>query len=320
MPVVDPMVEKFKDYKGSSPLPPDYDVYWDKALKELDASGLDYELEPAEFSAPDIECYYLYFTGVGGARVCGKFLRPAKIEGKIPGITMFHGYSVNSGSWFNKLPYAYAGYAVLALDVRGQLGRSDDNLVVTGNTMKGHIARGIDEASPDKLFFRNVYLDTAKCARILMSMDFVDEKRIGATGISQGGALTLACAALEPRVKMLAPLCPYMSDFKKIWETNHFRMAYDELWQYIRVKDPRHQRIEELFTRLGYIDISNLVSRIKGETLMFITMTDDVCPPPTQFAIYNKLGGPKSCKIYPDYGHEAPPDSDELIFNFFKRL
>lgn len=47
-----------------------------------------------------------------------------------------------------------------------------------------------------------MFLDTVKTALILMSMDFVDETRVGATGGSQGGGLTIACAALESRIKM----------------------------------------------------------------------------------------------------------------------
>ena len=243
-----------------------------------------------------------------------------KMEDKIPGIAMFHGYSGDSGGWVSKLPYAYAGFAVLALDVRGQMGRSDDNLCVPGNTFRGHIIRGLSSGDPDQLFFRNVFLDTAQTARILMSMDFVDENRIGATGGSQGGALTVACAALEPRVKLNAPIYPFLSDYKRVWEMDLCKGPYDELSYYIRCKDARHKDIGRMFEILGYIDVSNLAPRIKGETYMFISLMDDICPPSTQFAVYNKIKAPKSCEIYPNHGHEGLPDSEELIFRFFQTL
>jgi len=320
MPQLDFTLTELKQYMGSSPLPDDFDSYWDKALAELDASGLEYTVEPADFSAPGVRCGYLYFTGVGGARVCCKFLRPETVHGKIPGIAMFHGYSGDSGGWFAKLPFAYAGYAVLALDVRGQMGRSDDTLTVPGNTLRGHIIRGLSGDDPEKLFFRNVFLDTAKTARILMSMDFVDETRVGATGGSQGGGLTVACAALEPRVKMSAALYPFLSDYKRTWEMDLFKDAYEELSYYVRSVDPRHRNIDRMFTMLGYIDVSNLAPRIKGEMYMFLTLQDNVCPPSTQFAVYNRITAPKSCEVYPNHGHEWLPDSDELIFEYFKRL
>ena len=320
MPVLDFPLEKLKSYKGSSPLPNDFDEFWDKALKELDETGLDYTTKPAEFSAPGVICEYLYFTGVGGAKVGCKFLRPEVINEKIPAIAMFHGYTGDSGDFLSKLPYVYAGYAVLALDVRGQMGISDDTLSVPGNTYRGHIIRGLSSNDPEKLFFRNVFLDTAKTARILMNMDYIDENRVGATGRSQGGALTIACAALEPRVKKIAPIFPFLSDYKRIWEMDLFKDAYDELSYYLRIKDPRHKNVDRMFEMLGYIDVGNLAPGIKAETYMFITLMDTVCPPSSQFAIYNRIKAQKSCEIYPNHGHEVLPGSDELIYNFFKSL
>jgi len=320
MPQLDYPLEELKHYTGSSPIPKDFDLYWDRALAELSDTGLEYTLEPSEFTAPGVKCDYLYFKGVGGARVCCKFLRPDKVKRKIPGITMFHGYSMNSGGWVSKLPYAYAGYAVLAMDVRGQMGRSDDTLTVTGNTLRGHIIRGLSGGNPDELFFRNVYLDTVKTARILMSMDYIDETRVGATGGSQGGALTIACAALEPQVKMNAAVFPFLSDYKRVWELDLWKGAYEELAYYVRSLDPRHEKIDDMFNMLGYIDVSNLAPKIAGETYMFITLMDDICPPSTQFAIYNRIKSVKSCEIYPNHGHEDLPGCDELIFQYFKRL
>jgi cephalosporin-C deacetylase len=320
MPALDFPLSELKEYKGISPKPVGFDTYWEGALRELDALDLSYTLEDSEFSAPGVVCKYLYFTGVGGARVCCKFLRPENPAGRIPGIAVFHGYSTNSGGWVDKLPYAYAGYAVLAMDVRGQMGMSDDNLIVPGNTMGGHIIRGLAGFEPKNLFFRNVYLDTAATARILMGMDIVDENRVGAMGGSQGGALTLTCAALEPRVKMNASMYPFLSDYRRTWEMDLFKDAYDELAKFIRHLDPRHQRIDEMFETLGYIDICNLTPRIKGESYMFLTLQDRICPPSTQFAAYNNIKGKKSCEIYPNHGHESLPHSAELIFEFFKKL
>jgi len=320
MPALDFPLDKLKTYTGSSPLPSGFDAYWDKALKELDAMPMSYELEDVDFSAPGVVCKNLYFTGVGGARIGCKFLRPENVTGTIPAIAMFHGYAGNSGGWVEKLPYAYAGYAVLAMDVRGQMGLSLDNHVVEGNTLRGHIIRGLVSLDPEKLFYRNVFLDAAQTARVLMNMDFVDEARVGATGGSQGGALAMVCAALEPRVKMNACVHPFLSDYKRTWEMDLFKDAYEELSYYIRNMDPRQEKMDEMFETLGYIDIANLAPRIKGETYMFICLMDNICPPSTQFAAYNKVVAKKSCEIYPNHGHEGLPGAAELIYDYFKRL
>ena len=320
MPALDFPLDQLKTYTGISPTPTDFDTYWDKAIADMHAMGTSYTTEPAEFTAPGVICEYLYFTGVGGARICCKFLRPAHITGKIPAIAMFHGYSGSSGGWVDKLAYAYAGYAVLAMDVRGQMGRSQDTFDTTGTTLKGHIIRGLDDDTSEDLFFRNVFLDSAQTARVLMDMDFVDENRVGAMGGSQGGALTITCAALEPRVKKLAPTYPFLSDYRRVWEMDLFQHAYDELSYYIRNRDPRHLHLDDMFMKLGYIDIANLAPRIQGETYMFITLMDAVCPPSTQFAVYNRITAPKRCEIYPNHAHEGLPGHDELVFEFFQGL
>ena len=93
--------------------------------------------------------------------------------------------------------------------------------------------------------------------------------------------------------------------------------AYAELKTYFRYFDPRHEREDEIFYKLGYIDIQNIVKRIKAKVMMFTGLLDNVCPPSTQFASYNKITSPKQLKIYPDFGHETLPESDEIVISFF---
>ena len=66
-----------------------------------------------------------------------------------------------------------------------------------------------------QLLFHDIFLDTAELAKIAMDMEDIDETRVGAFGGSQGGALTLACAALEPRIKRAAPQYTFLSDYKR---------------------------------------------------------------------------------------------------------
>ena len=47
---------------------------------------------------------------------------------------------------------------------------------------------------------------------------------------------------------------------------------------------------------------------------------DNICPPSSQFAAYNKLTCEKEMKIYPDYKHEGLRGHDDIIFNFLAEL
>ncbi|MBN1995350.1 MAG: acetylxylan esterase, partial [Anaerolineae bacterium] len=181
------------------------------------------------------------------------------------------------------------------------------------------IVRGLADA-PEKMLYRQIFLDTAQLARIVMDMPDVDENRVGATGGSQGGGLTLACAALEPRLKLVAPVYPFLCDYQRVWEIDLAEQAYVELHLYFRRFDPLHEREEELFTKLGYIDVQHLASRIRGEVLMFVSLLDKICPPSTQFAAYNKIKAKKSMALYPDYGHENLPGRADTVFKFMQKL
>lgn len=319
MPLIDMPLEELKQYTGINPRPDDFDEYWERALAEMRATDPQVELIPSSFQVPFADCFDLYFTGVRRARIHAKYIRPKQVAEPHPAIVMFHGYYGNSGDWQDKLGYAALGYSVFAMDVRGQGGLSEDVGGVKGRTIEGHIIRGLDD-EPDNLLFRHIFLDCAQLANIAMSMPEVDETRVGATGWSQGGALTIACAALEPRIKKLAPVYPFLSDYKRVWEMDLAKDAYAELRSYFRYFDPRHEREDEIFTKLGYIDIQHLASRIQGEVLMGVGLMDTVCPPSTQFAAFNKIQSPKSLVIYPDFGHEGLPDLHDKIMQFMMEL
>ena len=319
MPIVDMPLHELRQYQGINPCPADFDAYWDAALEEMRAVDPKVELKPAGFQASFAECFHLYFTGVDGARVHAKYLRPKGAGEPHAAVCMFHGYSGSSGDWSDKLSLVAQGLSVAALDCRGQGGLSEDVGGVRGNTLRGHIVRGLSDA-PDKLMYRRHFLDAAQLAGIVMGLPEVDAERAGAMGMSQGGGLTLACAALEPRIKRLAPRAPFLCDYKRVWEMDLTVDAYEELRAWFRLFDPRHEREDEVFTTLGYVDCQHLAPRIRGEVLMGIGLMDEICPPSTQFAAFNKITAPKEAVIYPDFAHEPYPGFTDRAFEFMAVL
>lgn len=263
MPIFDFPLSQLAQYRGTNPKPADFDAYWAASLSEMADMDSQVSLIPAEFQSPVADCYHLYFTGVGGARIHAKYLRPKGVRERCPAILMFHGYKLHSGNWNDKLPYVASGFHVVAMDCRGQGGLSEDPGGARGTTMGGHIIRGLSDA-PEKLLYRSIFLDTAQLARVMMSLEGVDSSRVGVTGASQGGALALACAALEPRIRCAAPVYPFLCDYQRVWEMDLAKEAYQELRDYFRWLDPQHQHEKETFTRLGYIDVVHLAPRIRG--------------------------------------------------------
>lgn len=320
MPLIDKPLPELELYFGTNPKPADFDTYWEESLEELDATAPNSVLTPNNsISSTATECFDLTFTGVGGAQVYAKYLRP-KGATNCPTVIMFHGYSQHSGEWQDKLSYIAEGFCVIAMDCRGQGGLSEDTSSVKGTTLRGQIIRGLEDPDPKNLFFRSIFLDTVQLARVAMAFPEIDADRIGVTGGSQGGGLSLVCAALEPRIKLAAPIFPFLSDYQRVWEMDLAKAAYEEISYYLRQRDPNHKNIKAMFEKLGYIDVQHFADRIKAETLMFTGLMDDIAPPSAQFAIYNKIQSSKDIVIYPDFGHENLPGSGDRIFNFMKKL
>lgn len=311
--------EELETYQGINPKPDDHATFWADALAEMNAVDPQIELVPADIQTSFADCFHMYFTGVKGARIHAKLLRPKSLGDEHPAIVQFHGYSGNSGDWFSLMPYAAQGFVIAAMDCRGQGGLSEDVGGHAGNTRHGHIIRGLD-GDPSNLLFRNIFLDTAQLAGLVMDFPEVNADRVGATGGSQGGGLTLACSALEPRIKRAAPRFPFLTDYKRVWEMDQAKRAYEELQTYFRLFDPQHKREDEIFTKLGYIDVQHLADRIQAEVLMSVGLMDEVCPPSTQFAAYNKITSTKSLAIYPDFGHETLPGNTDDVFTFLSEL
>lgn len=317
--LIDMPLEELKQYTGRNPKPHDHEAYWQKALEEQQNTDPQAVLKPVSFPCTYARCFDLYFTGVGGARVYAKFIRPVDIATPRPALLFFHGYSGDSGSWSSYLQWVAQGFCVAAMDCRGQGGRSIDVGGIRGNTLEGHIIRGIDGA-PKDLLYRQIFLDTVQLFRVVSQMEEVDATKIGAMGGSQGGGLSLACAALNPTLNSVSARVPFLCDYKRVWEMGLAEDAYVEIKQYFRHFDPRHEREDTFFTKLGYIDVQHLAPRIRAKVLMHTGLADNVCPPSTQFAAYNKITAEKKLYIYPDFGHEYLPGSDDIEYEFFMQM
>ncbi|HSI72089.1 MAG TPA: acetylxylan esterase [Fimbriimonas sp.] len=319
MPLVDMPLAELEKYQGRNPRPADFDAYWDRAFRQLAETPPDVSIERHELSSKMADCFHLRFTGAGGSRIYSKLLVPKNLHARSPALLQFHGYTGNSGDWNDKLNYVSQGFVVAAMDCRGQGGRSEDLGGAKGNTHSGQIIRGLEDHE-DKLYYRGVYLDTVRLAQIVMEMPEVDAARVGCTGGSQGGGLSLACAGLEPRIKKCAPWFPFLSDYQRTWEMDMGGSAYGEIKNYFRHFDPRHENQDAIFERLGYIDVQHLAPRIKAEVLMSVGLMDTTTLPSTCFAAYNKIPSKKRVSIYPDYGHEGLPGFGDMVFDFFSDL
>ena len=80
--------------------------------------------------------------------------------------------------------------------------------------------------------------------------------------------------------------------------------AYEGIRYYFRWFDPMHIREKEVFEKLAYIDIVNFSSKLSCDLLIGTGLLDSICPPSTQYAVFNNVNCKKKHLIFHKYGHE----------------
>jgi cephalosporin-C deacetylase len=304
MPSIDMPLDQLRNYKPALYREPDFDAYWQSTLAEARQQPLNPTFRPYALPTKNIELYELSFDGYHGGRITGHFAKPAG-RGPFPGLCVYHGYSGRGPRPYDLITHASQGIAVLTMDCRGQNNESQDLAPYTGGHFQGWMTRGIRD--PQTYYYRYVYADAVRALELLASRDDVDEKRLAITGISQGGGLTLAVAALSDRPILAMPDVPFLCDYRRAIDITPAG-PYPEIPNFL--KQFPHLRDQTLKT-LSYVDNLNLAPRIKCRTVISNCLWDDVCPPSTIFAVYNHITAEKHMDVYPYHKHEVPYEQHE---------
>ncbi|MEG0276816.1 MAG: alpha/beta fold hydrolase [Coprobacillus sp.] len=307
--------EMLQDYKGVTPKPLDFNEFWQERMNEADNITLEYTIQQSDISSPACQFLDLYFKGIRGERLYAKYIRP-HTDKRIPVVMQFHGYPGSSRSWFELATFAGMGYALVALDCPGQGGKSQDSGGYVGTTVSGHLVAGLD-GEPKDMYYVKLYQNMRILMNIVKQLDGIDKDKIFVNGASQGGGLATVCAALHPiDIKKAVILYPFLSDFQKVYELDSDTVAYEGIRYYFRWFDPFGKRTSEIFTKMGYFDVHHFASSIKAEVMFGCSLSDQICPPLTQMAVYNNITSSKNIHYFPKYGHEEIPVFDDEILNF----
>jgi cephalosporin-C deacetylase len=289
MPSIDMPLEQMRQYKPTLYREADFEAYWETTAREAVNQPLNAELIPYVLPMQNLQCYAVRFDGYKGGRIAGWYVRPTA-TGKFPGLCMYHGYSGRAPRPLDMIPYAAQGICVLSMDCRGQNGQSQDASIANEGFATGWMTKGIRD--PKQYYFRYVYADAVRALELLARREEVDDRRLAVTGVSQGGALTLAVAALSDRP--IPQTGPYQ-------EITVFLKSFPHLY-------------ENAIRTLSYCDNLNLAPRIRCRTIVSNGLWDDICPPSTIYAVYNHITSEKQMEIYPFHKHEVPYDHNELKF------
>jgi cephalosporin-C deacetylase len=310
---IDMPLEQLRQYKPSLYREADFDEYWTGTLREAMRQPLNAELIPYALPARGLECYAVRFDGFGGGRIAGWYVRPAA-TGKYPAVCVYHGYSGRAPRPLELIHLAHQGMCVLSMDCRGQNGQSQDTAVYPEGHFLGWMTRGIRD--PQSYIFRYVFADAVRALEVLARRDEVDEERIAITGISQGGGITLAAAALSPRPALALADVPFLCDYRRAISIAPAG-PYLEIPNFLK-SFPLLQ--DQAIRTLSYCDCLNLAPRITCKTVILNCLWDDICPPSTIYAVYHHMTAPKEMEVYPFHKHEVPYEHTETKFRLIMEM
>ncbi len=301
-----PLAE-LETYSPDLPEPPDLDAFWSATLAEARRHPLDVTWEPVENELRCISTWDVTFPGFDGQPVRGWLHLPGQRDRAgadgLPAVVQYHGYGGGRGRPHETMLWAVAGYAHFVMDTRGQGSRwsvgDTPDPVGSGPSHPGFLTRGI--LDPQEYYYRRVYTDAVRAVEAVRSHPEVDARRVAVAGGSQGGAITLAAAALLPDVVAAMPDVPFLSHMRRAIEITA-EAPYVELATYLAI---HRDRVEQAFRTLAYFDVAVLARRAVAPALFSVGLFDEICPPSTVYAAYNAYGGPKQISVYPYNAHEG---------------
>jgi cephalosporin-C deacetylase len=314
VPQIDYPLETLRSYRPDTQAPSDLGQFWKATLDEAAKVPLNPALEKIDYPVSGLDVYRVAYDGWQGARMSGWFLARAGARSQAT-LVFYHGYSGNKGQVYDYLGWALQGYTVLAVDVRGQSGDSSDPGNYPGGHVSGWMTQGI--LSPETYYYRGAYVECVRAIDFAVSRPEVDAERIGVLGVSQGGGLSLAAAALDPRPKLAMPEVPFLCHYRRAVEVSNVN-PYLELAIYCHRYPDRETKV---FETLSYFDCLSIASQITCPVLATVGLQDLVCPPSTVFAVYNHLSSTeKDLRVYPYGAHEAYPTHHERKLAWARRI
>ena len=283
--------EDLEAFSTSVTCPEDFDEFWSQTLAELAELPLKATatLDPLR-SNDDVNVYHATYRSLDGLEIFGWYSVPATSEGPFPAILVLPGYKSEPAlrrDWGRK------GVAVLSVAVRGKLPSS----ARFNPGYPGLLTHGVEKR--DTYGYKGVISDCSRGVDFLLSRPEIDSGRIYACGSSQGGGLTLITTGLRPEIKGGVSGYPFLCCFPESMKMLR-SYPYDELSCYVRAyPDLESQMLETL----RYFDAVNFAPRIKCPMVVGIALEDEVCPPETSYAAYDRLGGDRELWLFPKSGH-----------------
>lgn len=283
--------EKIKPF---AQCPSNFDSFWQNALKEARSVSL----EPTRRLLPErctdkVNVYEVsYQNEKWGSRMYGILSIPTK-PGKYPALLRVPGAGVRP--YAGDVWTASQGVITLEIGIHGIPVTMEQQVYdqLQNGALSNYYNTNLD--NPRLNYYYRVVTGAVKAVDFLASLPEWNGEKMGVSGSSQGGFLSLAVAALDRRITCLSVVHDAMCDYEA--ELHHVAGGWPHY--FYQQNDVEAKRIEGA----RYYDGINFARRITAKGWYSFGLNDEVVPPTSSYAVFNTIQAPKELSIYQQTGH-----------------
>ncbi len=282
-------------------LPDDFMDFWNSAKAKL----AEVPVEPLltllpEKCTPDLNVYHVRINNISG-HIYGILAVPKK-PGRYPAILHVPGAGIRPYS--GDIANAEKGVITFQIGIHGipvTMERYIYQDLGSGAVGRYYITNMDDR---ERYYYYRVYLGCVRAVDFIYTLDAFDGETVSVFGGSQGGALSIVTAGLDPRIKYLVSSYPALCDLTGYL---HGRAGG---WPHLFTDDFTNK--DEKIETSRYYDVVNFARFVKAEGLYTWGYNDNVCPPTSTYAAYNVITAPKKLELFLDTRHWTYPEQREM--------
>src|SRR5687768_16107274 len=290
--------------------PGDFTQFWNKAKSDLANIPMDARmiLIP-ERCTEKVNVYHVSVQNFRfGSRLYGMLCMPKK-EGKYPALLTVPGAGVRP--YYGNIAMAEKGIITFDIGIHGVPVNMDVSVYnnLGAGALNGYQNYNLDDK--DRFYYKRVYLGCIRANDFIVSLPQFDGNNLAVTGGSQGGALSIITAGLDPRIKYLAAYYPAISDV-----TGYLKGRAGGWPHYFDKNNLAFNNKKDKIETVGYYDVVNFARLLKVPGMYSWGFNDETCPPTSMYAAYNVITAPKSLYLALETGHWTFPEQTEKLNNW----